>query len=236
MSTGAENPTPLTQVRARITRATAEAGRATDSVALIAVSKTQAANAIRELAAQGQRDFAENYLQEALPKIAELRSLNLCWHFIGQLQSNKTRAVAENFDWVHTVDRARIAQRLSSQRAFHAPALQVCVQVKLADEESKGGALAQDLPALLTTINDLPQLQLRGLMAIPPASDDPTVQRQWFSQLHALFLALKSQFPTLDVLSMGMSADLESAILEGSTHVRVGTALFGPRQRLQSPP
>jgi pyridoxal phosphate enzyme (YggS family) len=230
MSAVSDNRTALQIVLERIARAAADAQRPADSVNLIAVSKTQPTSAILSLAEQGQRDFAENYLQEALPKIAELRQQSLCWHFIGQLQSNKTRPVAENFDWVHTVDRQKIAERLSAQRPFHAPALQVCVQVKLAHEATKGGVIASELPSLLAEIDQLPRLKLRGLMAIPPASDDIAVQRHWFRELHAIFQSLKADFPTLDVLSMGMSADLEAAILEGSTHIRIGTALFGARQ------
>lgn len=230
MSAVAENPTTLQIVRERIARAAANAQRPADSVNLIAVSKTQPTSAIVALAEQGQRDFAENYLQEALPKITELRERSLCWHFIGQLQSNKTRPVAENFDWVHTVDREKIAERLSAQRPFYSPALQVCVQVKLANEATKGGAIASELPSLLKAIDQLPRLQLRGLMTIPPASDDIAVQRHWFRELQVIYQSLKADFPGLDVLSMGMSADLEAAILEGSTHIRIGTALFGARQ------
>ena len=230
VSSVADNRTALQLIRERIARAAADAQRPADSVNLIAVSKTQPTSAILSLVEQGQRDFAENYLQEALPKIAELRQHALCWHFIGQLQSNKTRPVAESFDWVHTVDREKIAERLSAQRPFHAPALQVCVQVKLAHEATKGGAIASELPTLLTAIDKLPRLQLRGLMAIPPASHDIAVQRHWFRELYGIFQSLHADFPTLDVLSMGMSADLEAAILEGSTHIRIGTALFGARQ------
>jgi hypothetical protein len=187
---------------------------------------------VSALADLGQRDFGENYLQEGLAKIDALRDRGLTWHFIGQLQSNKTRPVAEYFDWVHTVDRLKIATRLSEQRPFHAPPLCVCVQVKLGDEDSKGGALPGDLPELLEAIAHLPRLQLRGLMAIPPAETDPTRQRQWFAELHRLFVEARARHANLDTLSMGMSADLEAAIAEGATHVRIGTAVFG--QRLQS--
>lgn len=226
----------LSAVRERIRTAAQGVHRDSDRITLIAVSKTQPASAITELAALGQRDFGENYLQEALGKIEALRAHKLCWHFIGQLQGNKTRPVAENFDWVHTVDRLRIAERLSAQRPFHAPPLQLCIQVKLADEAGKAGVTPEELPALLAAIAPLPRLQLRGLMAIPPPSDDPKVQRRWFRELRELLDACQPTFPSLDVLSMGMSGDIEAAIQEGSTHVRVGTALFGERQRLQSSP
>lgn len=227
----------LDAVRARVAAAAQAAGRDPASTTLIAVSKTQSAQSIRDLAELGQRDFGENYLQEALGKINELRELGLCWHFIGQLQTNKTRSVAENFDWVHTVDRLKVAERLSAQRPFHAPPLQVCVQVKLAEEEeTKGGCRPADLAELVALVAALPRLQLRGLMAIPPATDDQTQQRHWFKNLRELLKTLQVEHPTMDVLSMGMSADLEAAIKEGSTHIRVGTALFGARQRLQSQP
>ena len=227
----------LDAVRARIAAAAQAAGRDPASTTLIAVSKTQSAQSIRALAELGQRDFGENYLQEALGKINELSGLGLCWHFIGQLQTNKTRPVAENFDWVHTVDRIKLAERLSAQRPFHAPPLQVCIQVKLAEEEeTKGGCRPADLAELVALVAALPRLQLRGLMAIPPATDDQTQQRHWFKNLRELLKTLQVEHPTMDVLSMGMSADLEAAIKEGSTHIRVGTALFGARQRLQSQP
>lgn len=224
----------LGEVRARIAAAAQRAGRAATDITLIAVSKTQPAAAIATLADQGQRDFGENYLQEALEKIAALRERGLVWHFIGQLQANKTRSVAENFAWVHTVDRLRIATRLSEQRPVHAPPLSVCVQVKIGDEETKAGVAPNELDPLLDSIAALPRLRLRGLMALPPAEDSETRQRHWFAQLRALFEAARTRHPELDTLSMGMSGDLEAAILEGATHVRIGTALFG--ERLQSPP
>lgn len=236
VSLQAESSQRLDAVWSRIKAAAYDAQRLPDTITLIAVSKTQPTPAVAALAALGQRHFGENYLQEALIKIDELRSLDLCWHFIGQLQTNKTRAVAEHFDWVHTVDRARIAERLSAQRPFHAAPLQVCVQVKLVDEVTKGGVTAQELPAVLACVAAQPRLQLRGLMAIPPASDDLLLQRGWFRMLRELLTYWQHEYPTMDVLSMGMSGDLEAAIHEGSTHVRVGTALFGERQRLQSQP
>ncbi len=222
----------LAAVQRRIEAAAREAGRSVRDITLIAVSKQQSIESVSALADLGQRDFGENYLQEGLAKIDALRDRGLTWHFIGQLQSNKTRPVAEYFDWVHTVDRLKIATRLSEQRPFHAPPLCVCVQVKLGDEDSKGGALPGDLPELLEAIAHLPRLQLRGLMAIPPAETDPTRQRQWFAELHRLFVEARARHANLDTLSMGMSADLEAAIAEGATHVRIGTAVFG--QRLQS--
>jgi pyridoxal phosphate enzyme (YggS family) len=233
-SSTSEGAARLQAVKARIAKAAEHAGRKPDSIALLAVSKGQTASAVAELAALGLTDFGENYLQEALQKIAALRTPlpQLSWHFIGQLQSNKTRAVAENFAWVHTVDRLKIAERLSEQRPFHAAPLQLCIQVKLAEEQSKGGVAPTDLPALLQAIAILPRLRLRGLMAIPPAESTEAAQRRWFSELRGLFAAARSEHPQLDTLSMGMSGDLEAAILEGSTMVRIGTALFG--ERLQS--
>ncbi|MFM8480497.1 MAG: YggS family pyridoxal phosphate-dependent enzyme [Gammaproteobacteria bacterium] len=233
MSTAAASPAErLASVRARIAAAAAQAGRSNESITLIGVSKLQTAAAVAALADLGQKDFGENYLQEGLEKIAALRSCTLTWHFIGQLQANKTRPVAENFDWVHTVDRLKIASRLSEQRPFHAPPLSVCVQVKLGDETTKGGVLPAELPALLDDIAKLPRLRLRGLMALPPAESTLARQRYWFAELRRLFEAARQSRPTLDTLSMGMSSDLEAAILEGATHVRIGTALFG--ERLQS--
>ncbi|MBM4217758.1 MAG: YggS family pyridoxal phosphate-dependent enzyme [Gammaproteobacteria bacterium] len=223
----------LAAVYRRIDSAAREAGRSAQDITLIAVSKQQTIDAVAALADLGQRDFGENYLQEALDKIGTLRDRRLIWHFIGQLQSNKTRAVAEHFDWVHAVDRLKIAARLSEQRPFHAPPLSVCVQVKLGNEDTKGGSLPRDLPELLGAIASLPRLQLRGLMAIPPAETDPARQRNWFAELRRLFAQARDRHASLDTLSMGMSTDLEAAIAEGATHVRIGTAVFG--ERLQSP-
>lgn len=219
----------LAAVRARIAAAAQHCGRDAASITLIAVSKTHPAASIAELAELGQRDFGENYLQEALTKIDTLRARSLIWHFIGQLQSNKTRAVAEHFDWVHTVDRAKLADRLAAQRPAHAAPLAVCVQVHLGDEASKGGVAPEHLPDLLAHVAALPRLQLRGLMAIPPEESDLAAQRAWFARLRALFDAARQRHPQLDTLSMGMSGDLEAAIAEGATAVRIGTALFGPR-------
>ena len=201
--------------------------RNVDSVTLLAVSKAQPANKVRAVAQLGVRDFGESYVQEGLDKIEALRDLSLTWHFIGRLQANKTRPVAASFDWVHGVDRLKIAERLSEQRPFHAPPLNVCLQVNIAGEASKGGVTTAELPALATAVAALPRLKLRGLMCIPPDQDDPT--RHWFASTRRLLEALNAAGAKLDTLSMGMSGDFESAILEGATLVRVGTALFGSR-------
>ena len=219
----------LTTVHQRMSLAAARAGRDPQSVRLIAVSKGQPTEAVVAAAAAGVTDFGENYLQEALAKIAEVPRTGLTWHFIGQLQSNKTRPVAEQFDWVHTVDRLKLAERLSAQRPAEVGPLNICLQVKLADEAAKGGIAPDDLPALAHAVQSLPRLQLRGLMCVPPASDDPAVERSHFAQLRRLAEALRRDGIPLDTLSMGMSDDLESAILEGATHIRIGTAIFGPR-------
>jgi pyridoxal phosphate enzyme (YggS family) len=168
-------------------------------------------------------------VQEALDKIEALRDLSLTWHFIGRLQANKTRPVAASFDWVHAVDRLKIAERLSEQRPFHAPPLNVCLQVNIAGEASKGGVTTAELPALATAVAALPRLKLRGLMCIPPDEDDPSRQRAWFASMRRELEALNAAGAKLDTLSMGMSGDFESAILEGATLVRIGTALFGSR-------
>ncbi len=222
-------PERVRQLRARIAAAAERAGRSADSVTLLAVAKTQPAALIRAAAAQGVRDIAESYLDEALGKLAVLEDLPLTWHFIGRLQGNKTRPVAERFAWVHGIDRLRIAQRLSAQRPFHAPALNVCIQVNLAAEASKGGVPPAQLPAFAGQLAALPRLKLRGLMCIAPEEADPARQRQWFAQLRQLQERLNGGGAHLDTLSMGMSGDFESAILEGATVVRIGTALFGPR-------
>jgi PLP dependent protein len=205
-------------------------GREADSVRLIAVSKTQPADAIRAVAALGQTDFAENYLQEALPKLAELADLPLTWHFIGQLQGNKTRAVAEHFHWVHTLDRERIAVRLNEQRSVHAQPLNVCIQVSLEDEPGKGGISKTDLAALARRVTELPRLRLRGLMCIPPPREGFEAQRQLFAELADCARELREQGMPLDTLSMGMSGDLEAAVAAGATCVRIGTAIFGERK------
>ena len=219
----------LVAVRHRIAAAARRAGRQPDSVALLAVSKQQPEGAVRAMALAGQAAFGENYVQEAVAKIAALHDLPLAWHFIGQLQANKTREVAEHFHWVHTVDRLRIAERLSAQRPHYAPPLEVLLQVKLSDEATKGGVAPEALPALATAVAALPRLRLRGLMCIPPDTRTEDEQRRPFRQLRELLVALNADGHRLDTLSMGMSNDLEAAILEGATIVRVGTAVFGPR-------
>ncbi len=217
------------KLRSRIDAALRAAGRSVDSVTLLAVSKGQAASAIEKAARLGIENFGENYLQEALAKIETLKGLELTWHFIGQLQANKTRAVAENFQWVHTVDRIKLAERLSAQRPLFAPPLQVCIQIRLGDEPGKGGASASQARELVSCIAGLPRLRLRGLMCIPPAESQFDAQRRWFAQARALRDELNREGAALDTLSMGMSADLEAAIAEGATLLRIGTALFGPR-------
>lgn len=218
----------MQRVLERIHAAEREAGRANGAVALVAVSKTQPAGAIRQAAAAGQQDFAENYLQEALAKQDELTDLpGLIWHFIGPIQSNKTRPIAERFDWVHTVDRLRIAERLSQQRPADKPPLNVCLQVNVSGEASKSGVDLTALPELADAVAQLPRLRLRGLMTIPAPANGLVQQRVPFLILREAMVGLA--LPGLDTLSMGMSDDLEAAILEGATLVRVGTALFGPR-------
>jgi PLP dependent protein len=221
----------LQQLRQRIGDACTLAQRPVQSVTLLAVSKTQSADAVRLAHAAGQRAFGENYVQEALAKIDALVDLraDIEWHLIGPLQSNKTREVAAVFDWVHTVDRLKIAQRLSEQRPDHLPPLQVCVQVNVSGEASKAGVDPADVLALAQAVSTLPRLRLRGLMSIPEPVDGIEAQRAPHRHLRELFDALRSQGLPLDTLSMGMSADLEAAIAEGSTMVRVGSALFGAR-------
>lgn len=211
---------------ARIQAGAQAAQRPAESIGLLAVSKTKPAAAVREAYAAGLRDFGENYLQEALAKQQELADLPLCWHFIGPIQSNKTRAIAENFAWVHSVDRLKIAQRLSEQRPAGLPALNICIQVNISGEASKSGCEPADLPALARAIASLPNLTLRGLMAIPEPLEDRAAQDAAFASVRALQAQL--QLP-LDTLSMGMSHDLEAAIAQGATWVRIGTALFGAR-------
>ncbi|MBD9482994.1 YggS family pyridoxal phosphate-dependent enzyme [Pseudomonas sp. PDM14] len=223
MSTIAEN---IAKVRARIREAAHASGRDFAAVGLLAVSKTQSADAVRQAHAEGVRYFGENYLQEALAKQDELSDLDLIWHFIGPIQSNKTKLIAENFQWVHSVDRLKVAERLAAQRPAHLPALNVCLQVNVSGEASKSGCTPQELPALAQAVTQLPQLKLRGLMTIPEPTEDAAEQHAAFARLRALRDNLQLD---LDTLSMGMSHDLEAAIAEGATWVRVGTALFGAR-------
>lgn len=224
----------LTTLSERIRLAARRASRAAESITLVAVSKTFPAEAVLALARLGQRHFGENYVQEALAKIDAVRatapSMPLGWHFIGPIQSNKTRQIAETFDWVQSVDRLRIAQRLSEQRPPHLPPLNVLLQVNISGEAAKSGVAPDELAALARAVAGLPRLRLRGLMAIPAPSDDSALQRLPLAAMRRLFDAQRAEgFADWDTLSMGMSADLEAAIEEGATMVRVGTALFGER-------
>jgi pyridoxal phosphate enzyme (YggS family) len=221
----------IAKLRESIRIASQKSGRDPNAITLLAVSKTQPAERIRAAAAEGIRDFGENYLQEALDKMARLDDLQLRWHFIGPIQSNKTRAIAANFDWVHSVDRLKIARRLSEQRPVDLPPIQVCLQVNISGEDSKAGVSTAELPGLAREVAVLPGLALRGLMAIPAPAADFTSQREAFAALRRVLTSLQRSLPGLDTLSMGMSADLEAAIAEGSTILRIGTAIFGPRQR-----
>lgn len=220
----------LQAVRARIAAACIAAGRPADSVQLLAVSKTWPAASVREAAAAGQRAFGENYVQEAADKATELAGLNLEWHFIGPLQSNKTRPVAEGFSWVHSVDRLKIAERLAAQRAAALPPLNICLQVNVSGEASKGGCAPEQGVGLAAAIGALPGLRLRGLMTIPEPTGDVARQRRQFALLRHTLERINAELDfRLDTLSMGMSDDLEAAIMEGATIVRVGTAIFGQR-------
>lgn len=221
----------LHQVRGRVAQACATAGRPVRSVTLVAVSKTHGAAAVREAVSAGQREFGENYVGEATAKIEALADLRaqLTWHLIGPLQSNKTREAAESFDWVHTLDRLKIAQRLSQQRPAELPLLNVCVQVNVSGEASKSGVAPADAGSFAQAIAALPCLRLRGLMSIPEPNETLDAQRRAHRVLRELVEVLNAQGLALDTLSMGMSADLEAAILEGATIVRVGSAIFGAR-------
>jgi PLP dependent protein len=223
----------LQQVEQRIACACAAAGRGVDSVTLLAVSKTCTPERVREAYAAGQRRFGENYVQEALAKMDALADLRagIEWHLIGPLQSNKTRAVAERFDWVHGVDRFKLAERLSAQRPLHLAPLQVCLQVNISGEASKRGLAPAAVPAVARAVARLPNLALRGLMAIPEPGGDAEAMRRPHRALHGLLEELRRDpvLVALDTLSMGMSADLEAAIAEGATLVRIGTAIFGER-------
>lgn len=219
----------LNDIRRRITDACKKSSRDPAGIRLIAVSKRHDIGRVREAIDAGQIDFGENLIQEAVPKIVETRGNKIIWHFIGHLQSNKTRATATHFDWVHTIDRARIARRLNDQRPADAEPLQVCIQVRIGDEDSKSGIAPADVPALADEIVKLPRLKLRGLMAIPPPAGELEIQRGYFKTLREIKTSLERAGYHLDTLSMGMSADLEAAVAEGSTMLRIGTALFGPR-------
>lgn len=219
----------LQAVNLAIAQAARTARRRAEDVALLAVSKSFPATAVREAYQAGQRIFGESYLQEALGKIEALRDLPLEWHFIGPIQSNKTRVIAENFAWVHSVDRLKIAERLSAQRPQNLPPLNVCLQVNISAEDSKSGVAQDEVAGLAQAVAHLPHLKLRGLMAIPAPVEGLAGQRKPFAQLRELMQQLNAQGLALDTLSMGMSYDLEAAVLEGATIVRVGTAIFGER-------
>jgi len=222
-------PQNLQAVQNTLVRAAYAAQRNPQDITLLAVSKTFSAAALREAYQAGQKLFGENYVQEALDKIAALRDLPLQWHFIGPIQSNKTRAIAENFSWVHSVDKLKTAERLSAQRPENLPLLNICLQVNVSGEHSKSGVTINEIAELAQAIARLPRLKLRGLMAIPAPADDLAAQRAPFAQLRQLQALLNTQGLTLDTLSMGMTHDLHAAILEGATIVRVGTAIFGER-------
>jgi PLP dependent protein len=236
-------PERLAEVRDRMEKAALGAGRRVDSITLLGITKGQPAAALYAATRAGVTEFGESYLQEALEKMSAMEELRsrataqpgtsreppLTWHFVGRLQSNKTRPVAEGFAWAHAVDRLKIAQRLAEQRPYYAPPLNICLQVNVAGEDSKGGVGFTELPALATAVAALPRLKLRGLMCLPPEEDDPARQRHWFGKMREALEQLNAAGLGLDTLSMGMSSDLEAAIQEGATIVRVGTALFGPR-------
>ncbi|MEY3017434.1 MAG: hypothetical protein RL336_569 [Pseudomonadota bacterium] len=218
------------RVLERIRQAEREANRAPDTVGLLAVSKTKPLSMVEAVYQLGQRDFGENYLQDAMEKISACRHTDIRWHFIGQIQSNKTRPIAESFDWVHSVDRAKIARRLAEQRPANKPPLQVCIQINVNAEASKGGVDDLDeVLALAAAVAEQPRLALRGVMAIPEHSDDEAVQRKNFRAVKRIFDEVQQAFPSCDTLSMGMSGDLEAAIFEGTSMVRIGTDIFGAR-------
>jgi pyridoxal phosphate enzyme (YggS family) len=221
----------LRQIRARVTQALNNAGRSSDEVTIVAVSKQQPAELIRALFANGITNFGESYADEALAKIAELEDLEITWHFIGRIQANKTRRIAERFEWVHSLDRVRIAQRLNDQRPWHAEPLNVLIQVNLTDELQKGGVAREDAADLAHAISRLPRLRFRGLMGIPPAGLDERALFGFYGSMKALSEELANGGYAGDTLSMGMSRDFEIAIAAGSNCVRIGTALFGPRSR-----
>jgi pyridoxal phosphate enzyme (YggS family) len=221
--------TNLYALQQEIAASARAANRSEDSVTLVAVSKGQPASAVRDASTLGLRQFGESYLQEALPKIEQLRDLPLSWHFIGRIQGNKTRAIAEQFEWVHGIDRLRIAERLSAQRPHYAPPLQACIQVNIEQEAVKSGVAPLEAEALAVAVAALPRLKLRGLMCVLPEGRGPEADRRSFGALRALWQQIGAHGLALDTLSMGMSGDFPQAILEGATLIRIGTALFGPR-------
>ena len=222
----------LEEVRGRIAKACDRAGRASDSVTLVAVTKTFSAQAVCEAFDAGQCHFGENYVQEGVAKIAGLgRAEGLVWHFIGPIQSNKTRQIAQNFQWVHSIDRDRVARRLSDQRNPELPPLCACIEVNISGETGKSGVAPADLTALAESVAAMPRLHLRGLMAIPEPTPDEALSRRRFAQLRELRDSLNARGHSMDTLSMGMSADMDAAIAEGATLVRIGTAIFGERKK-----
>ncbi|MEL7023877.1 MAG: YggS family pyridoxal phosphate-dependent enzyme [Pseudomonadota bacterium] len=219
----------LDTVVSRVANAANVANRDPESIEILAVSKRHSVESIVSVAESGQRSFGENYADEGVRKVQAIARPDLSWHFIGAIQSNKTRSIATHFDWVHTVDRIKIAQRLSDQRGEQLAPLSVCIQVNVDEEPQKAGVAVGQIASLAQSISELPNLRLRGLMCLPRARDSLAEQRQPFAKLAALFAELAETYPEVDTLSMGMSGDLEAAILEGATIVRVGTAIFGPR-------
>lgn len=222
-------PANITKVLESVSTAAANSGRDPQGITLLAVSKTHPAASVRAAAACGLTQFGENYLQEAEEKIEACSDLDLCWHFIGPIQSNKTRRIAAAFDWVHSVDRSKLLRRLSEQRDAHLAPLNICLQVNISGEASKSGATAEALPELLALAAELPRVKLRGLMAIPAPANSYEEQKAACDQLAALFHDARQHHPDMDTLSMGMSADLDAAVAAGSTMLRIGTAIFGPR-------
>ncbi len=221
----------FTDTQRRIHEACLACGRSVDAITLLAVSKSQSASQIAALFAAGQQHFGENYLQEALPKLAELALLEITWHFIGTIQAKKTPEIAKNFSWVHTVCRFKEAALLSLHRTSELPPLNICLQVKMDNNPDRNGLLANELPTLIERIQTLPNLRVRGLMVLPPFVESQAEQRHYFHKLQKLFTSNKHLCPEFDTLSMGMTHDLEAAILEGATMVRIGTGIFGPRRK-----
>ncbi len=219
----------IAKVNERICLAAEKNQRNAADITLLAVSKTRSADELRQAFSCGQQQFGENYLQEATEKIEQLQDLAITWHFIGPIQSNKTKTIAELFNWAHSVDRLKIAQRLNEQRPVDLPPLNICLQVNISEEDSKSGVLPAELTQLAENVALLPRLKIRGLMAIPQAIDDIEQQRQNFNRLFELYQQLQSVLPSVDSLSMGMSQDMEQAIAEGATMVRIGTDIFGQR-------
>ena len=222
-------PDNIVKLLSRVRLAAQKSQRSAEDICIVAASKTRSSDTIRAAHQSGLCDFGENYLQEALDKIEDLADLNLCWHFIGPIQSNKTRPIAEHFNWVHSVERAKIARRLSDQRPPELGPLQILLQVNISGEASKSGALPEELPGLVEEVVGLPHITLRGLMAIPAATNDESQKTQPFARMRQLLREMQVIAPEMDSLSMGMSNDLEAAIAQGTTFVRVGTDIFGPR-------